>query len=740
MFDGPKLLPPTTVDPTAIGGSRQQTTSSRDAHAHLWSGVIVHVDSETMVCSIRLGSGIGERHDVPLPAAAGAGPRSWSGTMPERGTKVILGWKKNGHRGHTPYIIEFITPGIFSARDYEPFSTLSPEDAKRLKTSNPDVAADPGIFTEVVRLKNRKIYSGDYLASSSRGADFILDRDGYLTNRAGNEFRLRDSDQTSVLQTLNEFASNAAGYYRRGLIKRNAFNFLPDLYPLDAHDKPATVISPGDPQNGIDSDTGEPSDRNPAYNTLLSFGLIQPDGTPTFPSDAVSGLYPYVVSPDGQRISYVVHGESDVSYPDTALAYVEDRLEMRHLSDGIMTVTEEGDGFQIDPPYPVFIEDVKGTVVGNDFHSEAGRPLYKRVLGMRIFSTPDQATLSDGPVFEPVDTVQRLSIMDDVALARLFRVQSPNGSNQYAFGISKEGRVYLNIPKSRVGEAQEKGKSVDMSVAGLIKAVIGVDENSRNTSIDLKTMGGINLDIGRNSDGASIVLNLRGKIRKVHNGNDSGGMTNEEVYGGSTMRTVSGSDASVVGGTSVEDVGGEKATRSNSLLQNVGAGGLKQTVAGDVGVTVLGKSQSQYAQLSSSTFAVGKKQMILAGVDQSTMLTGTKSYTVVAGSTTETVTTGDYGLNIGAGNMTFSVGAGSLSATVGSGALSLTASAGPVSISTSTVLSMVASTMASIAAPFVKIGTTGVGFAVAGIPGPPAVALDYMTGLPLLGIPTIQIG
>lgn len=735
-----KRLPPTSIDSIAIGGSKEVTTNARDAKAYLWAATIVHVDNETMVCSIRLGSGVGERHDVPITAASGSGPRSWAGAMPERGARVIIGWKKFGNRGHVPYIIEYLTPGVFPARDFEPFSSLDPNDAQKIKDIAPDVAEDPGIFADVVRLKSRKVYSGDFLATSSGGSDFILDRDGYLVNRAGNEFRLRDSDQTSILQTVNEFTSNSAGYYRRGLIKRNAFSFLPDLYPLDKNGVPLKVISPGDPANGVDPDTGEPLDRNPAYDILLSFGLIKEDGTKNFPDDPKQPFYPHVVAPDGQRIAYVVHGEPEFSFSDTAYSYVEDRRELRHISDGIMAVTEEGDGFQVDPPFPVMIEDVHGTVVGNDFHSDAGRPLYKRVLSMKIFQSPDQGTLADGPTLEAVDTVQRLSLMDDVALARLYRVQSPNSSNQYVFGVTKEGKVLLHIPKTRAGDPQEKGKSAEVNIQGLVKAIIGADENSNNTSIDLKTLGGINLEVGRFSDGNSIVLNLHGKIKKIHNGNDNNGLTNEEIYGGSTHKNTSGSESSIVGGTSVENIGGEKALIANSISLNAGTGGLKTTVAGDVAITVLGKSQSQNAQLANSTYALGKKQLILSGVDDNTLLAGNRSYTVVSGLMTNTVTSGSMNSVVTTGTYSVNVGTGSFAATIGSGSLSMTCSAGPMSLSTSTIMSIVATTSTSIASPFTKIGTIGVGFAVAGIPGPPSPALDYLTGLPLLGQPSLQIG
>jgi hypothetical protein len=715
---------PTTSDPRAIGGWKEQTNDSRDAHAYLWAGRIVHIDCETMVCSIRLDSGQGEYHDVPIPAPGGAGPRSWSGSMPERGTKVVVGWKKFGFRAFKPYIVQFLTPGIFMARDYEPFASVDPDEVPEILSQFPDLSDDPGINLNTVRLKNRKIYSGDWIASSSSGSDAILDRDASLTNRAGNELWLRDADQTAILQTINEFTNNAAGYYRRGLIKRNAFSFFPDLFPLDEKGNIPTTISKD----------------SPSYPVLLSFGLIKEDGSKNFPDDPNNPFYPNVVTSDGQHVAYIVHGEHDQSFTDTSWCYIEDRVELRHISDGIMTVAEEGDGFQVDPPFPVFIEDVRGTVVGNDFHSEAGRPLYKHVLGMRIFNSIDQSTVSDGPKFDAIDTIQDLGIMDDVALARLFRVISPNSSNQYAFGITKEGKVLLYIPKTRVGTSEMKGKSVEASISGLVKAVIGADENSDNTSADLRLLGGLNIEIGRFRDGNSIHLKLHGKVRREYAGNDDNGLASEELYGGSISKTVSASEMAIIGGNSIEDIGAEKALKANSILQNAGPGGLKQVCAGDVGVTVLGKTQAQYAQLMTTTWVLGKTGMILSGVDSKTILSGTKTTTILAGAHVTTVTAGSMSSTVAAGSYSVNVGAGSFSATVGTGALSLTAGAGPISIISSLTNNLTAGVMNMLTAPMNKIGITSVGCAVAGIPGPPAPYLDPITGLPAMGIPTILIG
>ena len=749
---------PLGVDPNLSGDSRKLSLDSPESRSYLWVGRILHVDTETMVCSIMLETGLGERHDVPLPAPGGGGPRSWSGNFPEPGSKVLLAWRRFGNRAFAPQIVGWMTVGTFSAREFEPFSTVDPDEAAEALKLHPELEDDPRVNLDVVRMKSRKCYSGDFLASASGGADIVLDKDVLLTNRAGNEIRLRDADQTIIIQAQNVFESNSAGTYRRGLIKRNAFNFQPDLAlagfdsAVDDFDEfvegKFNVDGDGDIYEGERHIINMVTSDTPAYESLLGFGLINDDGTPSsfVDSDPDDKRYPFVVTPDGQRISYVVHGEHEFSWAETDQCYVEDRLELRHIHDGIMPVTEEGDGVQIDTTTPILIEDVRGTVVGNDPHTEAGRQLYKKILTMNVFNSDDQQGPAGAPEFGTIDTAQDMIGADTQALARLFRVFSPKSSNQYSFGISKEGRVFLHVPAGQTG-VDDKGKSVDMNIVGLIKAIIGADPT--RTSLDLKTMGGVKLDIGAFSDDVdpddtdtppelvSIDLTLKGKIRT----NYAGPQGRECFIGGNDFSSVAGSQLSMVQGSVIRNVGAAEVVEAFTLTHNAGAGGYKQKCAGDYNNTVLGKTSELYAQVRLSVFALADTKTMIAGVDTTTVLAGGILRTVTAGTgITDTTVAGNHAMNVGAGNMLMNVGTGNLTANVGAGNLALTAGGGPVTITSGLTATLVAGTVAQIASPITKIGLAVVGSAVAGAPGPPGPHLDYITGLPILGVPTVTLG
>ncbi len=681
-----------------------------------------------MLCSVAFDSTIGIRHDVPLPSPGGSGPRSWAGVVPEPGSKVIVAWKKSGSRHDVPYIVEFLTAGTAQARDYEPFMTISPEETREALD---DLWDNQFVRTGAVRLKMRKAYPGDFLASASSGSDIILDRDVMFTNRSGNEIRLRDSDQTLVSQSLNEFTSNAAGFYRRGLIRRDAMNFLPDLFDLTAET---------DVQRPYDVDPASlfiqkvPAS-SPAFDILRTFKLIDENGIRTFDYSVESTLYPYVVLADGQRASYVVQGDASASYAQTDTCYVEDRKELRHVSTGRQSVTAEVDGFQVDLEKELYIEDAHGTIVGNDFKDAPKQ--YKRVLGMSLYEDVD-GSFPHGPTFDPIDHVTDLDTMDAVALARLYRIQSPTNSNQYAFGITKEGKVTLHVPAATKGN--DVGRSVDFNAVGMVKMTLG-QEPSTGQSLNMKTRGGVKLDLGRNNTGDSVDMVLGGPVRGRIVNDDPGSPAIDVKIGGSTSSSMSGSSFHNVGGSSVKIVGSLDATEAAAIQHNAGPGGYKFQCVGDMGRMVMGKVTETYGLPVTTMYALGSLRTFLAGADVKTMLAGVISRTVAAGAgILDTVGAGNAVTSVATGNCLMSVAAGNLSASVGAGNLSIAAAAGPVSIASSLVASITAGTAAAINAPMTKIGLAVVGGAVAGIPSAPAPHFDYITGLPILGVPTVTVG
>ena len=708
-----------------LGGARQDAEGTKESKSYLGAGRIIHVDTSTMVCSVRGETGTWERNDVLLPAPAGSSPRSWAGLIPEVGTRVLVGWSKFTSGGFVPQIVQFLTSGSYLSKDYIPFQTTSPEQAELALEADPTLEDDPSINLKPIRLKSPRGYSGDWMVSSSSGADSVMDRDVWFVNRAGNEIRLRDSDQTYILQTINEFTSNAAGYYRRGLIKRNAFNFFPDI-PVD--------------------ESGNVKKDSPAFSKMLELGLINENGTKILIDNPDSPFYPYDVLPDGQRVSFVVHDERNKRFSETDECYIEDRVELRHTSRGIMEVTAEGDGVQIED-FSAFIEDVKGTVVGNDpkFPNE-----YKQVLTMQLFDDAEPGyTTGIIPKYSTADTLEKnTNDTDTRALAKLFTIQCPVNSNKYTFGVSKEGRVFLHVPASSGKiSPEDKGKSIDLNTAGKVRAVLGADP-ADSVSLFFNMAGGIKGTIGRmnnngqgQADGNSIDMTLKGGIFLRYEGNDSNGLARGATVGGSSFDSVSANAFQNVGGSSSELVGGAKTVEATSINENCGPGGRRMKSSGDVFEIVAGKTSRAYALPRISTFALNDTKVVIAGTDSETVLVGSKLRTVTAGAgIVDTVGAGNYVGSVGAGSYSISVGAGSLSIAVGAGAISLATAAGAATFASSLTTTIAGGVATVVTAPLVTIGAVPVGGAVSGIPGPPGPHIDYVTGIPIRGSALVLMG
>lgn len=719
MVHNDSPAPPPVADPNLGSSARVSGLDAKDAHQYLWSGRIVSIDYETMVCTVRYDTGTGQRDDVPIPSSGGSGPRSWAGIIPEVGSKVILGWSKVGSRGYEPHIIQFMTPGVFSSREFELFSSIDPDLREAALAQDPTLEDDPDFGMNPVRLKLRKAYPGDFLASASGGADLLLDRDVLLTNRAGTEIRLRDADQTAILQTLNYFENSAAGYIKRGLITRNAFNLLPDL--------------------GFDDTFGIfARETNPtAFDLLVSYGILKPDGTKNFPPE-LDDLYPYMVTPDGIRQSFIHHGETDKNWISVQDCYIEDRIELRHTSNGVMDVTDVGDGFQMDRFDP-FITDVKGTVVGNNPYSEEGRSLYKQILTMSLFDHQENVWNSGiKPKFTSVDTLTRgTNDADTLALARLFTIKCPSNSNSFTFGITKEGRTFLYVPAST---GNDRGKSIDVYTSGKVRCAFGADPND-GVSLDMSCSGGMKLDLGRDIKGNSIDVRFNGMVSTTYVGNDSNGLARKTTVGGSDYEAISASKFKSVNGTDAEIIGGNKIIEAQAISFNAGFGGIKLKSSGDVDDTILGKRVYKIAQLQQENYALGRTSFTLLGAQSSTVLAGSDTRTVVAGNISDSVGTGNMSLFVGAGNLSLGVGAGNASFTTGAGAITMATALGAATVASTALTTITSAAIAQIIAPLMRLGAIPTSAAVLGIPGPPGVPmLDYITGLPLIGSANIQTG
>lgn len=453
---------------------------------------VVNIDYEGLFVTLRTVLGASETFKrVPTPMTfPGAGARHFCGSMPEIGDMCVIGWaaqESGAENGGTksPVILAWLVPGVWPGRDWLMTSEFESDEADL--GSARDRMGSAGVYDRI-RHKLRHLQPGDYLASSSKGSDFVLDEGVLLSNRRGNEFRLRDQDQAAVLRSLQRFDALAGVRLYAGMVQRDA-TILHPMMVSDGKlwDGPIQAI------DGVPVDQGSlPVDPNNPAGMLTPAKLLQRKNQLSA-ADGYLGrsllgldvrLDPYSFLRQGGFIDetgYVVPGtrwEPDVLYGgkpifrvasqsrDNAAAgsdtrtLTEHRIEVTHTSDGRLPVTEQTDMFDAErlpdqdpgaplgtlPPNVPFIEWVLGSVVGNDAFTEQGRAMYGLPLKAVIFDGDTPA-----PRLEPANIVSQASGISPTPLkeqaATLFKMTPPleGGGPATFWSVNKQGQLRASI-------------------------------------------------------------------------------------------------------------------------------------------------------------------------------------------------------------------------------------------------------------------------------------------------------
>lgn len=465
---------------------------------------VVNIDYEAFTATLRTIIGTaGQYERVPVPISfPGAGMRHFFGSLPEIGDMCVVGWlpqesSETGGGTKTPVILAWVVPGTSFARHWTTVASFDPDEfdmaSERAKTMTKGAHS-------MIRMKMRHMHPGNVLASSSQGSDLILDEGVTLSNRRGNEIRLRDQDQALILRSLQQFHAMAGARVYAGMVQRDA-TFLPKTMVSDGtHWDDINQSIDGEPFLVSDNEINKQAPRGFLSPTSLLARTRLADGKsrPTILSG--SALDPYVFLVNGGFISetgFVVDTKHDASgyyggkpifrvasdgksnattVPDQQ-TFTEYRIEINHTSDGRLPVTEQTDMFDADrlpksnpnadPVVPLtnvpFIEFVMGSVVGNDPFTQEGRKKYGIPLVAQIFEGDlpvprlDGANLGGGT---PVGT----------HMATLFRMIPPvdNTESQGTFwGVNKSGQF-----KASIG-GNPKEFSAEIAMSGSLKIGLG---------------------------------------------------------------------------------------------------------------------------------------------------------------------------------------------------------------------------------------------------------------------------
>ena len=729
-----RRVPGMPLPPPMSGSLADKTADSGDAHG-LKVARVLRVDEIHLKADVRLLTGGGDHYEVDLTQSM-AGPRSFWGGVPEVGSLVLLGYRRKHKQIHQAVILGYIPQAQKAGLSFDPVSPVDPSDV-----DPEDAGSIEDFFGPTIRFRRLKIRPGDVGGLSADGSELVLSKDVRLYNRGGDGIELRDVDRTLVMQAIHQVTSQSGVYGIAGPVRRGHL-FLPgDLFQADGKTLRAVTdryFGAAELQaTGPDPSVGGPNRYANTAGKVLGLFNDTDEFPPVTYSSGKSTFYPSTVV-----------GTSFEDPDSGGLAYTEKRVELSHTTDATQEVRGEIDGFEIDPPR-VYIEHVMGTVVGNDAFSSRGLRQYGRILKPTLFPDIVSSSRTKGK-FElhevPRSPVEPDIEVDTTAGAYLLRITPPSNQqdtdSQFAFSVSKQGKVFVNIPGSKVERYPSGSKNVSMeaNLEGALKAFIG-SETVLGASIIFDCVGGIKGRVGHLANGQAIDIEYGSLVKQTFTGspadNEGNGIALDTTVIGNENKSLSGDLIVSARGAITQTSNGGYTVMADALSLS-GQGGYTGTYGG-LSQTVTDRSTYNYAlQVTKTIVAGGEVNTILAGGLVDTVAAGARSYTTAAGATTFNNPAGAFAINVGAGAYTVTVGGGAISMTA-SAAVSLTAGA-VMSLSASGVLTLTSSAIVTIVAPLISLGGPLAVFGVCRggpIQPPGSPRLDWITGLPLQGCATV---
>ena len=472
---------------------------------------VVNIDYEEYFVTLKTVMGASQTHErVPVPMTfPGAGARHFFGAMPEVGDTCIVGWmpqesSEKGGGTKTPVILAWVLPGVWPGRDW---AKTGGYEIDEYDTTNPRAQSMISGAHDVIRHKLRHIQPGNIVASSSQGSDLVLDEGVMLSNRRGNELRLRDQDQAFIVRSLQQFHAMAGARIYAGMVQRDA-TFLPPSMISDGNEWDAIGQSQdGMPltENDLGADTSAPKGFLKPAKALAKSRTADGNGRATLVTGANLDPYKFLTrgsfirdsgfAGDNRHESDAIYGgkpifrvsaknDLNATLHPKAPTLTEYRIEVTHTSDGLLPVTEQTDMFDAErlpggnpasktglkPINVPFIEHVLGSVVGNDPFSQEGRKKYGIPLVAKVFEGDLIVPRLDGAIlgFGSEDGDAATDMGDHLAM--LFRMVPPLQTVDSAgtfWAVNKQGQF-----KASIG-GDPKQFSAEIAMAGSMKIGLG---------------------------------------------------------------------------------------------------------------------------------------------------------------------------------------------------------------------------------------------------------------------------
>ena len=658
------------VRTSGLSSKKRRKSQSPSLSGDLGVAQVINVNYEEFFVTLRIIIGNDfENERVPVPLTfPNAGTRHMLGAMPEVGDYCVCGWMPqdtigaglgNNKGTKTPIILAWIPRGAWLGHDWVYTSPLTENDSSMSPQKKDELR---GVYTEH-RHKRLHLRPGDVVASSSKGSDILLNEGVYITNRRANEIRLRDQDQAFVVRSQQQFHSMSGARIYGGMIQRDS-RLLQGAVVSDGlwRSQPVQVDTEGNPVKSLSSwlfGSGQyafaPSIRDIGLDTdLIPEQILGQSGLLLFGRDesVVYGgkpIYRVAIDKDNESINNTLGAELPT--------FTEYRIELNHYSDGLLPVTEQTEGLDVDREINL-LEVAYGTVVGNDPIN--GGALYGKPLVAEIFPN------------SKIDAISETHTIQD-HLASLFKVNSLSTDGLALtptfVAVNKDGRVKVSIG------GKKDTNSFDMRVDGNTRLSFdgGVTFNTQKP-FKVTTQGQTdpkNIGVQLYSEVGALVIEAKGKITQSQSErvNPTGTRGTPQA---SPSVLITSPETHILGDEGVEITSKRAKIQAaetmdidggNSINMTVGDGIIKaqskqwdQTTTGRADYNHSGPLSNQLGVASMQKLPLRKTTFSSASARVSKKTVDEHKYTV--GSREETFTVGNHSTTMRVGNMTYTLNSG----------------------------------------------------------------------------------
>jgi hypothetical protein len=626
--------------------------SRNNRYFYLRVGRVIEIDYDRYQFKVEWVTGGGSPEWMPISFPY-VGPGSCIGTLPEHGALGIFGYLDEGSGKGTPLSLTFLPVSLQAALDHN-FLKLTPD-------------AIPTEEESIIGLKFRKLRRGDMIMSSLWGGEIFVNNNIELRDSAHDSLVMRHSDQSLLMTSLNNFVFADGVTVAAGHIIRNFFSTL--------------------------------------------------DGSGKRKSDILARD---VTLPDGRTMVCLVPFGNPVD--ENARYYSEYRIDVDDVVDGLLDVNEINSQAVAANKDPVVTQ-----VMGNYAIASENHRAYGRIVRPVLFSTQKaingQFNLIECSQNKGVDEVGLLGIAWAVHLLK----------NNAFMGFDKEGHLYLNLGASTsANSTMGAGLSMSVLAPGSVKESYGL-ASTDNNSWDLTTKGGVRWSIGTHNGkqgSSSIDIKTSGGVRLEVRGESDSGYAREEMILGKQVVSIGGHDTKEVSGNSTLTVDGLRQETIRGAASYQYHCDKTENCLGMYTQNVVKEMQGKFGKRK-ETVLLGQELEIMTGDDKETIKTfGNKKTKLTLGNIEEQILVGNRKVSIKAGHFKVDILAGNIEIKTKVGKAKIDALGGV------TIQSL---TKVDIKALKVGLGMGPQGAVVAGLPGLPT-HLDYVTGIPLKGAMTVKAG